>query len=369
MRNSEHDRFLKSLGFPELSVHHSFNHFDFTRPSRRILVIGPMGSGKTEYSSRVWRDSEVALTKSDVVREQTADGEADRRRVFFVRSMLDAARFPEYPEDALAFRGGFIRCGNQIAKIRSSFELETLLAEHPESGTWIIDEASFYDERLVYVIENEALTRGVIFIFPTLVLNFRKEIFNPTARLLLETATDVFPLTAFCEHASCIEDSFYTYRYYRVDARECPALYFDPLIVIGGDKHQIDPIVPNYSTRCDRHHYLPGKKYTFFALKPLGETASRGDLDPLERELTALHRAIETSELYRMFTGVDESERSIGQNALLVPHIAERALTYLYAEANLVSVEQLRALVARLELDSLFIERTLDANKRPLRLR
>jgi len=70
-----------------------------------------------------------------------------------------------------------------------------------------------------------------------------------------------------------------------------------------------------------------------------------------------------------MFTGVAESERSIGQNALLVPHIAERALTYLYAEANLVSVEQLRALVARLELDSLFIERTLDANKRPLRLR
>ena len=56
--------FLKSLGFPEVKVHHSFNHFDFSRPSRRILVIGSMGSGKTEFSARIWRDSEVARRKT-----------------------------------------------------------------------------------------------------------------------------------------------------------------------------------------------------------------------------------------------------------------------------------------------------------------
>ena len=38
---------LKSLGFPDLRFHSAFNHFDFKRHGRRILVIGPMGSGKT----------------------------------------------------------------------------------------------------------------------------------------------------------------------------------------------------------------------------------------------------------------------------------------------------------------------------------
>ena len=186
--------FLKSLGFPEFRIHHAFNHFDFTRPSRRILVIGPMGSGKTEYSSRVWRDSRVALSKSSGLGERTSSSGADRRRVFVVRSALDASRFLDYPSDALAYRGGYERCGEAIARIGTSFDLERLIADHPEYGTWIIDEASFYDERLAYVVNRESRERGLVFIFPTLILNFRREIFNPTARLLLEVCTDVFPL-------------------------------------------------------------------------------------------------------------------------------------------------------------------------------
>ncbi|MCK5672312.1 MAG: thymidine kinase, partial [Spirochaetales bacterium] len=94
--------FLKSLGFPSVRIHHSFNHFDFTRDSRRMLVIGPMGSGKTEYSSRVWRDSLVALNKSQKIADLTSTQGADRRKVFFIRSMLDKNRFPDYPDDALA---------------------------------------------------------------------------------------------------------------------------------------------------------------------------------------------------------------------------------------------------------------------------
>mgnify|MGYP006312484167 CR=1 FL=1 len=70
----ETEHFLKSLGFPSLRVHHAFNHSDFRRASRRILVIGPMGSGKTEYSSRIWRDARVALGKSAAVRAVTAGG-------------------------------------------------------------------------------------------------------------------------------------------------------------------------------------------------------------------------------------------------------------------------------------------------------
>jgi len=192
--------FLKSLGFPEVRVHRSFNHFDFSRPARRILVIGSMGSGKTEFSARVWRDSEVARKKTGQAAESTKTDGADRRIVFFIRSALDASRFPDYPPDALPYRGGFVRCGQNIASIADSFDLERIMAENPGVGTWVVDEASFYEERLAYVVENASRTRGLSFIFPSLVLNFRREIFNTTAKLLLDTATDVFPLTAYCEH-------------------------------------------------------------------------------------------------------------------------------------------------------------------------
>ncbi len=223
-RDEDTARFLKSLGFPGLTVHHAVNHFNFRMAARRILVIGPMGSGKTEFSSRVWRDAQVTHKKSELIAGQTTDCDADRRNVFFIRSQLDTDRFSDYPLDALSYRGGYIRCGENIAKIRNSFELESVINDHPEVGTWIIDEASFYDERLVYVVQQQSRARGLIFIFPTLVLNFRREIFNPTSRPLLEAATDVFPLTAYCEHDECIEDSFYTYRYYLVDvsSRELP---------------------------------------------------------------------------------------------------------------------------------------------------
>jgi len=358
--------FLKSLGFPSVRVHHSFNHFDFTRASRRILVIGPMGSGKTEYSARVWRDARVAQDKSGYIGAQTTTDNADRRKVFFIRSLLDAGRFPEYPDDALAYRGGYERCGKHIAKIKDSFSLEHILRDHPEVGTWIIDEASFYDERLVYVVRNASQQRGLIFIFPALILNFRRDIFNSTARLMLETATDVFPLTAYCEHPDCIEDSFYTYRYYLVNGEECPALYFDPLIIVGGDRKKEDPLEPNYCTRCDNHHYLPGKEYTYFTLKPLGEMAAKGDIKPLKDELLALNQEKTKSLLYahlkEKFAGTPDEQ--VNMNSLLVANIAEKALIYLYAEQNLLPEETLIRLVDDLKLDREYMKKTLQDNGR-----
>ena len=356
--------FLKSLGFPEFHIHHSFNHFDFPRPGRRILVIGPMGSGKTEYSSRVWRDSTVALHKAEALTALTATDGCDRRKVFVVRLNIDRQRFTEYPDDALAFRGGYERCGESIASIHDSFDLEKLIADHPEYGTWIIDEASFYDERLAYVIDRESRRRGLIFIFPTLILNFRRETFNATARFLLEVSTDVFPLTAYCEEKSCITDSFYTYRYYRVNGTECPALYFDPLIIIGGDREKEDAQEPNYCTRCDAHHYLPGKEYVFLVLKPLGEAASRGELGSLEQELRLIADRSPDSRLSRDFDDRYSGEDGVYRNALLVDCIAERALLYLYVELNLVSAEQVRTLVERLGLDVAYLRKRLTDNRR-----
>jgi thymidine kinase len=354
--------FLKSLGFPEVRVHHSFNHFDFARPSRRILVIGSMGSGKTEFSARIWRDSEVAQKKKGAAAQGTrTDDGADRRIVFFIRSALDARRFPDYPRDALPYRGGFVRCGKNIAEISSSFDLERVMTENPKAGTWVIDEASFYEERLAYVVESASRRRGLTFIFPSLVLNFRREIFNTTARLLLDTATDVFPLTAYCEHPECLQDSFYTYRYYTVDGRECPALYFDPLLVIGGDREVHDPLEPNYCTRCDDHHYLPGKEYTFLVLKPLGAQAARGDAAPLREELSLIKSNLEKSLLYAHFRDMYEE---INMNSLRVSCIAERALLFLFTEQNIVPDSLFLCLVKELGMDIDYLQRRLSDCRR-----
>ena len=361
--------FLKSLGFPKLTIHNSFNHFDFRRPARRILVIGPMGSGKTEYSARVWRDSKVARQKSEKVAGITTMEGADRRNVFFIRSLLDHSRFPDYPEDALAYRGGYELCGKNIAKIRDSFELEKVISDNSDAGTWIIDEASFYDERIAYIVKREAEQRGLIFIFPTLILNFRKGIFNSTARLIMETATDVFPLTAYCEHSDCIEDSFYTYRYYMVKGKECPALYFDPLILVGGTEKKSSPTQPNYCTRCDKHHYLPGKEYTFLILKPLGVIAARHDETPLEEELWNIKNNLKKSKLYIHFTEKYlETPAAINMNALDVPLIAEKALIFLFAEQNLIQENQLKGVVERLRLDRNYLSHVLADNGRPVEM-
>ncbi|MDT8298863.1 MAG: thymidine kinase [Spirochaetaceae bacterium] len=365
----EAGHFLKSLGFPSIRIHGSRNHFDFTRGDRRILVIGPMGSGKTEFSAGVWRDSRVALRKAGSISEITTTDGADRRKVFFVRSQLDAGRFPDYPDDALAYRGGYERCGEGIARIRDSFDLERVLEDHPDSGTWIIDEASFYDERLAYVTARESRRRELLFVYPTLVLNFRREIFNPTARLLLETSTDVITLTAYCEHEDCLTDSLFTYRYYSVDDKECPALYFDPLIVIGGDRDKKDPRDPDYCTRCDHHHWLPGKEYTFFTLKPLGEMAARGDLEPLTKELALLKDNPRESELYSSLwtTHMDRDDpQPVCMNSLVVPCLAEKALIYLFVEQNLIGRDQLVKMTSDLDLDKDYLTGRLKDNRRPV---
>ncbi len=360
--------FLKSLGFPTLDVHESFTHFDFTTPGRRVLVIGPMGSGKTEFAARVWRDAAVARRKSGKVREMTSSGDLDRRNVFFIRSEIDGARFTDYPDDAMAYRSGYISCGDNIARIRDSFGFEEVLRDHPEVGTYIIDEASFFDERLAYVARNHAIERGCMFVFPTLILNFRREFFNSTARLMLDIATDVIPLTAYCEHPDCMASAFYTYRYYQVGDDECPALYFDPLIVVGGDRIKNSGLEPNYAARCEEHHYLPGKEYTFFTLKPLGEEAGRGNAAPLMKELTALAEKPEASELYSNLTRRYGKEQDAGiyLNAMKPGHIAEKALAYLFCEQNLLGESMLVRIVTDLGLDTAYLEKVLAENRHPV---
>jgi thymidine kinase len=367
IENSAQTRhFLKSLGFPDLQIHHAINHFDFTKSDRRTLIIGPMGSGKTEYSARIYRDSQVAMQKSVIVRSLTTSGQVDLRNVFYVRSKIDDKRFGDCPTKSIAYRGGHVELGNNIASISDSFELEKVFEDNPTVGTWIVDEVEFFDERIAYVIARRAKQDRLNFIFPMLILNFRKDIFNRTARLVMEESTDVFPLTAYCEHPDCITDSYYTYRYYSVDGIECPALYFDPLIIVGGDKRSEDPKTPNYSTRCDHHHYLPGKEYAFMVLKPLGEKAYGGDLSPLKNELDLLKNDIEQSALYnhfiRKYIQVKNPE-PIMMNALKVSCIAEKALIYLFSEENIISVDQMKHLAREIGGDGAYMNERLVENR------
>jgi thymidine kinase len=287
--------------------------------------------------------------------------------VFYVRSKIDDKRFEEYPKNSIAYRSGYVVPGDNIASISDSFGLEKILQDNPAIGTWIIDEAEFFDERLVYVISQFAQLRSLNFIFPMLILNFRKDLFNRTARLLLENSTDVFTLTAYCEHSDCIADSYYTYRYYTVDDIECPALFFDPLIIVGGDKRMEDPKIPNYSTRCDRHHYLPGKEYTFMILKPLGELAYGGNVKPILSELRFLKKDIEGSELYnhlrKKYLEVEEPQ-SIMMNATRVDCIAEKALIYLFSEENILSSGQMEYLAREIQGDMDYINERLVENRK-----
>jgi len=229
----------------------------------------------------------------------------------------------------------------------------------------------FYDERIAYVIKKESEEKGLVFIFPTLILNFRKDIFNSTARFLLEMSTDVFQLTAYCEHEECMADAFYTYRYYKIDNNECPALYFDPLIVIGGDREKTGSLEPNYCTRCDEHHYLPGKEYTYLILKPLGQKANSGDSAPLVQELSAIRDDVKKSLLFNHFYKkyIDEIEGSeINMNSLRVDFIAEKALMYLFAEQNLITENLLLDISGNLELDLSYMKSCLSDNGRGINL-
>jgi thymidine kinase len=183
----------------------------------------------------------------------------------------------------------------------------------------------------------------------------------------MEQSTDVFPLTAYCDHPDCIADSYYTYRYYDVEGAECPALYFDPLIIVGGDKRTGDSKIPNYSTRCDQHHYLPGKEYTFMILKPLGEQAYGGNIKPLLKELKMLKGNIKQSELYHHFTlkYVEPAKPNpIMMNALSVSRIAEKALLYIFSEENIISAEQMKYLVREINGDEGYINERLMENRK-----
>lgn len=372
--NQETSDFLKNIGFRSTAIHRSFDHFDFSRGGRIILVVGPMGAGKTEFVTRIWRDAQVIKKKSAMVSGHTTTKHgADRRNIFIVKNKLDALRFPSNPRNSLSFRGGYIDCGDSISEIADSFGLEELIETHPHCGVWIIDEAEFYDERIAFVMRRYVRERELVFVCPTLSLNFRKNIFNTTANFLIDYASDAFPLTAYCEHPDCLRNAVYSYRYYLTgdSRRETPALYFDPLIMVDSDDARTAEYRPNYEARCAHHHFLPGKEYTYMTLKPYAARALDSNSTELIDELSAIRNDITRSHLHRDFINryrENPIKKEAALASLSAKSIVERALVYLYSEVNLIDGQLMRRLGEALSLDMGYMKRVLAENGRRISL-
>ncbi len=136
-------------------------------------------------------------------------GNRSRVNVFYIRNFFDKRRFQDYPENVIPYRGGGKDKIDEIGFASNSFDIENLIASNPSFGTFIIDEACFYDERLIFVLNKISLNENILFILPTLLYNFRKESFNDTAKLLVEYSDKIYKLGAYCEHIDCMEEFFF----------------------------------------------------------------------------------------------------------------------------------------------------------------
>ena len=124
--------------------------------------------------------------------------------------------------------------------------------EYADEQVVVIDEAHFFDDSLVAVVE-ELLARGVHVIVSGLDLDFRGEPFAPMPSLLA-LADEVYKLVAVCDVAGCSNVASRTQRL--VDGS--PARYDEPLIVVGD-------VEEGYQVRCKEHHVVPGRPHSVFS--------------------------------------------------------------------------------------------------------
>ncbi|AHH08761.1 Thymidine kinase [Borrelia anserina BA2] len=339
----------------------SISHFNFKDNLNLILIIGPMGSGKTEYAAKIYKDSLVIKSKSSKVLSSITKGRRNRANVFFIRNVLDKKRFNDYPENVIPYRGGGSDKIDGIDFAGSSFDVDQLIDNNPEYGTFIIDETCFYDERLVFILNKIALDSNVLFVLPTLLYNFRKEIFNNTAKLLIEYSDKICRLGAYCEHINCMDESFLTYRYYFYRGKEIAAPYFDPLLIVGGDEIVESAVYPNYATRCSKHHYLVGREYFFTILKPFALLYAQGDKKLLEAEIVGLSSNVRNSNFANslLIESRGKYDIEVLENLLKLPFLAERALITLSLEYNILSKEDFKELINKFSLSKDYIRKVI----------
>lgn len=186
---------------------------------RLEVITGPMFCGKTDELLRRLRRAIIAKQKIQVFKPG-----------FDVR----------YSNEKVTSHAG-----NEYdaTPIESTTEIFTLL--HNEVTLVAIDEAQFFDEEIIPVVQ-DLVEKGIRVIVGGLDMDFRGEPFGQMPMLLAQ-AEIVDKLHAIC--MICGEEATRTQRL--VDGK--PAHYDDPIIIVGASEM--------YEARCRIHHQVPsGKK-------------------------------------------------------------------------------------------------------------
>jgi thymidine kinase len=179
------------------------------------VICGSMFSGKTEEMIRRLRRAKIA-----------------RQRVQVFKPIIDT----RYSNEKVTSHAGI---DFEALPVKRSAEIISLL--NSESTVVGIDEAQFFDEGIVEVVENLA-DRGIRVIVNGLDMDFRGEPFGCTP-VLISKADKVDKLQAIC--MVCGQPASRTQRL--VNGK--PAKYDDPIVIVGAAEM--------YEARCRKHHEVP----------------------------------------------------------------------------------------------------------------
>ncbi len=147
MQNNDENRRISQKPGLSTAQHSLESRHRFVQRASAILVIGPW-AGQDEFAARVWRDSRIALKKKG----RSAPHELRPRRPQRMSSSCappsTRAAF-RLSDDALAYRGGYERCGTGSDRQRF---LQPRDAHRRKSGSGHRDHrrAAFFDERIAY---------------------------------------------------------------------------------------------------------------------------------------------------------------------------------------------------------------------------
>ncbi|MFX0124695.1 MAG: thymidine kinase [Candidatus Hodarchaeota archaeon] len=192
------------------------------KPSYLEVIIGPMKSGKTEEFIRIFKELEhsdyecVAFKPAVNIREE---GIASRTFNINLEAIVIDENKPE------------------------------LIFEYLKAKPYKIigiDEAQFFDENLVEVVDTLLRNRYHV-IVSGLLLSFRGEPFGPMP-WIVGRANEIVRLTAICDVPGCNRRATRTQRLINGE----PALYSSPLVSIEGQKK-----IETYEARCVLHHAVP----------------------------------------------------------------------------------------------------------------
>lgn len=185
--------------------------------SGRIEVIcGSMFCGKTEELIRRVRRAIIAGQKIKV--------------------------FKPSLDDRYSIQNVTSHTGQTVDAIPVSSSLDILEQANSDTTVAAIDEAQFFDDGIVEVVEKLADAHNIRVIAAGLDLDFRGEPFG-SMPYLLSIAEDVTKLRAIC--MICGEPASRTQRL--VNGK--PAGYHEPIILVGAQE--------SYEARCRRHHIVP----------------------------------------------------------------------------------------------------------------